>query len=265
LGDIILEKTNKECIFDIETTELYPWAGEIKVIGAKNINTNTIKQFFQKDEEILLRNFLNYFIKNKYKVIIGYNINYDIRYIFGRCLKYEINCNKLLMTPRIDLMTILKGPNTNINYNKPGRLNEWINSIGEYSKNIRKIPINNKIYSYNTEKLLRHNRDDLIKTEILWNKIKKISKSKNKITPLDNFIYSKPHAVTSRWCNECRKMEHDVKRTVWFFVLSLKRKFNVLDLFDGGGGFWMKKSVLLKKSLMTNSRVIFFLLEMVRR
>lgn len=256
----------RKCIIDIETTDYEPWIGRIKVIGIKNLETNEIKQFFHKDEEKLIINFLQHHLKENYNAIIGYNINYDIRYICGRCLKYEINCKKLLTTPRIDIMSILKGPKNNINYNKPGRLQEWVQSTGLIQKLNQRESIKNNFYNDKTKEILKHNKDDLINTELLWKRIKKITGvieeqifSSKKNTPSNNYIYNDFHTSQLGWCDACEKVENIVKDMISFFVFSFEKTFDIIDLFAGGGALSKAKRVLLKKFLITKLRIMCFL------
>ena len=118
----------KTLIIDIETKSLEPWEdGEIVCIGVMDLDTGKITQFFGDDEKEFLKEFFEWFHEKEYKKVIGYNVGFDFRYIFGRAMKYGISANGFFRRSIIvDLMGIMKSVRSMMyTMNKPGKLNQW--------------------------------------------------------------------------------------------------------------------------------------------
>ena len=165
----------KKCIIDIETSTFIPWEpGRIICIGTKNIQTREIQIFYDENEEKLLIDFLRYFNKRQFQQIIGYNISYDIRYIFSRCLKYNIQAPQFMHAKPTDLMAILKGPILELNYNKPGTLNQWSQLVLQKSKLYHNTEIPDLYHAGKIQEIIRYNEKDLEITYELYNRIQNI-------------------------------------------------------------------------------------------
>src|SRR4030065_1709890 len=107
------------CIIDIETEDLDPKEGRIICIGTKDAENGKVTVFFDEDEENMLKDFLGYFHNRNFKEIIGYNILFDIRFIFAKCLRYGLSANGFFSSSITDLMTIMKSVRRIYSYHKP--------------------------------------------------------------------------------------------------------------------------------------------------
>jgi hypothetical protein len=148
-----------KCLIDIEVTSFSPWEnGRIIVIGIRNIQTGETKIFSDTSEETLLMEFLRYYNKLQFQQIIGYNVSHDVRYIFSRCLKYNIPAPMLFNSKQTDIMKILKSVKGGYDYNKPGTLDQW----SQYLLNRSKMFCNTDIPSlYEAGRI-----DEIIKYEL---------------------------------------------------------------------------------------------------
>ena len=110
---------DKKCVIDIETNG-DPWTGRIISIGIMNVESKEITVFYDENEEKLLFRFLQFFNKNGFTEIIGYNITFDLRYILAKCMKYLLPANGFFKASNTDLMVLLKQINNHFSYNRPG-------------------------------------------------------------------------------------------------------------------------------------------------
>lgn len=164
----------KGCILDIEVENKDPKYGRVICIGVKDIQTDNIIIFHDDNEKVMLEDFLDFFCKNKFQKIIGYNILFDIRFIFIRCLKYGIVSNGFFSSKIVDLMEYMKSVNKGNFWNKPGTLNEWAEFLfgtGKYplSESIRK-----KYWKGKISEIIEYNKRDLELTYMLWKRIRKV-------------------------------------------------------------------------------------------
>lgn len=166
------EYKRKKCILDIETTSFHPWSGRIICIGIKNINSGEIKIFQNEKEEVTILQFLQYFKKNKFEEIIGYNISYDIRYIFGKCLRYRIPADYFFSATHTDIMMTLKGVKHQFNFNRPGRMDEWTRFLLDKNKLLRNTSIRSLYIQGKIKEIVEYNQRDLELTYELWKRIK---------------------------------------------------------------------------------------------
>ncbi|MFQ6020918.1 MAG: hypothetical protein ACE5J4_02780, partial [Candidatus Aenigmatarchaeota archaeon] len=111
--------------------------------------------------------------------IIGYNILFDIRFIFARCLKYNIISNGFFHANYIDLMHIMKSVKKVWSTNKPGTLNEW----AEFLFGAGKYPLPDSISKLFEKgyisQIIEYNKRDLKITYMLWKRIQKVFSNEN--------------------------------------------------------------------------------------
>lgn len=169
-------KKMKKCIIDIETTTFLPWEkGRIICIGHKDLQTKKNHIIHDKEEKILVKKYIDFFEKEEYTNIIGYNVNYDIRFILSRLLKYKIPAPFFLKAKSIDIMAFLKGPNLRLNYNKPGTLNQWSKFVLDRTKHFHNKQIPDLFLIGRTEDILCYNKNDLELTFELYQRLQHIS------------------------------------------------------------------------------------------
>lgn len=161
-----------QCILDIESTSFLPWTGKIICIGVKDANDGETNVFYDEHEETLLMVFFRHMNKKKYTEIIGYNLSFDLRFIFARCLKYRLYANGFFNTKQTDLMMILKNINKGFNYNQPGTLNDWSQALLGKSKLFKNTEIPELYNQGKIEELIAYNKNDLELTYELWRRIK---------------------------------------------------------------------------------------------
>jgi hypothetical protein len=138
-------------------------------------NSGEYIAFCDPDEEGLVRRFISYSESNGFKEIIGYNLLFDIRFIFAKCLKYEIPARRFFSLRYTDLMMILKSAGRRIyNFNKPGTLDEWSNFLFDDRKvsDSSTLPMLYQEGKIGIEEVVEHNRKDIELTYRLWKRIR---------------------------------------------------------------------------------------------
>jgi DNA polymerase elongation subunit (family B) len=158
-------------VLDIETSCFLPWQGKIILIGVMNVSNKEIRIFQDQDEMELLIRLFKYYEQERFEEIIGFNLPYDLRYIFIKCLQYKIPANGFFTLKQTDIMTILKDLGINNSFNKPGTLDDWAQTILGKKKTFQnhQIPglyLNNRIVD-----IIKYNKNDLILTYELWQRI----------------------------------------------------------------------------------------------
>lgn len=162
----------KECVIDIETTTFTPWEqGRIICIGVLDVETKKANMFHDQSEETLLIRFLRHYKKNQYRLIIGFNISYDLRFLFSRCLKFNIPAPYLFKTKSYDLMLALKSVNPGYNLNKPGTLDEWSKAILGRRKLFSNKQIPEMYFAGRLDDIVEYCENDLDLEYQLWKKI----------------------------------------------------------------------------------------------
>lgn len=165
--------TNKKCILDIETTSFIPWEkGKIICIGIKDVDSGEVVVFQDENEEALLIQFFQYFNKMNFREVIGFNISFDVRFLFSRCLLYSLPARNFFAITHVDLMMILKGVNKGYNFNQPGTLNEWSIYLFGKSKLFENTQIPQLYRQGRIEEIIEYNKNDLELTYKLWQRIK---------------------------------------------------------------------------------------------
>jgi DNA polymerase elongation subunit (family B) len=168
-------KKGGKIVLDIETASLSPTEGRIICIGIMESNSGEYIAFCDPDEEEMVRRFISYSESNGFKEIIGYNLLFDIRFIFAKCLKYEIPARRFFSLRYTDLMMILKSAGRRIyNFNKPGTLDEWSNFLFDDRKvsDSSTLPTLYQEGKIGIEEVVEHNRKDVELTYRLWKRIR---------------------------------------------------------------------------------------------
>jgi len=161
----------KKCVLDIETECQFPTDGRIICIGAKEIHSGEVKEFYDKSEEILLTRFLKYFNEKNFKEIIGFNVFYDIRFIFAKCLKYKIHGGTFFSAFYTDIMMILKSVRRVYNFNRPGTLDQWARFLIGKGKIMNNASVPALYRQGRINEILEYNRNDVEITFELWERI----------------------------------------------------------------------------------------------
>lgn len=166
---------SKKCIIDIETKGFLPWNNSrVICIGIVDITTETKQVFHNDSEQKLLHSFIDYFNMEKFNEIIGYNVAYDIRFLFSRCLKYSISSPNLCNAKITDLMKIMKFSTKDNNFNTPGKLGQWTQYLFNKSKLFLDTSVQELYQEGKIDEIISYNHHDLDLTYMLWKKIDKI-------------------------------------------------------------------------------------------
>jgi DNA polymerase III epsilon subunit-like protein len=162
---------NKKCVLDIETESLDPKTGRIICIGMLDVETKEKNVFAYLNEESMVKNFISYFNKNGFTEVIGFNVLFDVRFIFAKCLKYRISSRKFFSAKITDLMAIMKSPKYIFNLNRPGTLDEWCQFLFKMKKKLRAEEVPLIYQGGGLDEIVQYNKEDLEMTFRLWERI----------------------------------------------------------------------------------------------
>lgn len=165
---------NKKCIIDIETNSLNPTQGRIICIGIKDVFSDETRVFYNENEKTMVEEFLDYFHEKQFNEIIGYNVLFDIRFIFAKCLKYGIKTNGFFKSEFNDLMATMKSVKKIWSMNTPGTLEQWTKYIFGESKLEITAFVPEMYERGEIQRILDYNKKDLALTFKLWKRVEEI-------------------------------------------------------------------------------------------
>lgn len=166
----------KECVLDIETTDLDAKKGRIVCIGVKDESTGKTGVFFDSDDEkSMIEAFLSYFNQRKFDTVVGYNsIGFDIQFIFIRCLKYGLSVNKFIFAKQVDLMQLLRGVRNGGYANRVYKLEDWLDFLFHQGKFKISDSVKGLWKKGKYTEIVNYNRVDVEMTSKLWKRVNKV-------------------------------------------------------------------------------------------
>ena len=119
----------KSLVIDIETTGADPTESRIITIGYLDPSPEAVepKFFLEPTEKETVQAFINFYEAGGYTEIIGYNVDFDFRFIFVECQKYRIQAPNFMKSDLYDLMQVERTgqPAFVSTVNKRNKLAEW--------------------------------------------------------------------------------------------------------------------------------------------
>lgn len=172
----IVEK--RSVVMDIETTGVLPWESRIVCIGALD-TSKVLKEedivpnmiiFTAETEEATVRAFIDWFTAQKFTEIIGYNLSFDTRFIFAKCMRFRIPCGAFVDASLYDLCQVMKQVKQEFvfGFNKPGDLAAWSEYLLGEQKFLDYEGILKAWKNKRVDLILAHNRQDIVITYKLW-------------------------------------------------------------------------------------------------
>ena len=158
----------RKLILDIEAENGDPKTGRILCIGTLDVSRYKIIVFTDEIEKYMIERFVRYFKYHKFDEIIGYNLPYDMRYIFAKCLKYGIESGILFKAKETDLMRIMKSVNGTPSFNRPGKLGEWAEYLFGMGKLKKTCSVKQLFDERRFAEMVDYNKQDLKLTYMLW-------------------------------------------------------------------------------------------------
>ncbi len=161
----------KRCVLDIETTGLEPWKDRIVCIGIRDVDEPKTVVFLDEKEEALMKRFSAYCERKQFKEVIGYNISFDMRFLFVKCLKYELKAGGLFLSTFTDVMDNMRAVRKMYSYNKPGKLQDWVQFLFGTSKLEKGDAVAKLFENREFTRIIDYNRQDVDLTYQLWKRI----------------------------------------------------------------------------------------------
>jgi len=166
-----LTPPKKSVILDIETTGANPWDSRIISIGVRDVDPGKeIMIFSDPDEKIMLEQFISWYTSQGFNEIIGYNVSFDYRFIYAKCLRYLVKCGAWFNSSLFDLMNVMKQVKREFvyGYNKPGSLGEWAAYLWNEKKLLSISELLKAWKDKRIEEILEHNKHDVELVYLLW-------------------------------------------------------------------------------------------------
>lgn len=163
-----------KCVLDIETEGLEPWKDRIICIGIKDVDSGKTIVFYNEDERQMLTDFIQHCKRRQYKEVVGYNLSFDLRFIFAKALKYGICGNGLFNAQFTDIMDNVRAVRRMYSYNKPGKLEQWLQFIFGNGKLRTGASVPELYKKGRISEIIAYNRHDVEMTYRLWKRIMKV-------------------------------------------------------------------------------------------
>lgn len=164
----------RKLILDIEAENGDPKTGRILCVGTIDTVRNKTIVFMDEFEYCMLERFVRYFNYHGFTEIVGFNVTFDMRFLFAKCMKYGIKTGNLFKAKTTDLMQIMKSVNGMPSMNRPGKLGEW----GEYLFNtgkLKKACSANQLFRMRRfSDLVDYNKQDLRITRMLLERVEMV-------------------------------------------------------------------------------------------
>ncbi|MHA1303810.1 MAG: PEGA domain-containing protein [Candidatus Odinarchaeia archaeon] len=159
-------------IVNIETTGIKPFASKIIAIGFLDLSLPDIKPFvlIDPDEKKILKAFLDIFKAGNYKKIIGYNVNFDYRYLITKAMAFQLGSKEFSITDSLDLMEAMTKGKVGYVFskNKSYKLTEWAEYYFNFPKEITDAQMLKEYQKGNLDVVVKFASDQVIRTYELW-------------------------------------------------------------------------------------------------
>lgn len=162
----------KKCVLDIETEGLEPWKDKLICIGCRDTDSPKTIVFFDENEEVLLKRFLAYYVRWGFQEVIGFNVSFDLRFLFAKCLRYKLPAPKLFNSFFTDVMDNVRAVKKMYSYNKPGKLDDWLQFIFGIGKLEKGESVKDLYERREFTRIIQYNKQDVNMTYKLWKRIR---------------------------------------------------------------------------------------------
>jgi len=164
----------KRCVIDVESEGLEPWKDRLICVGCRDTDSPKTKVFFSEDEKDLVNEFISYYNRKGFNEVIGFNVSFDLRFIFAKCLKYRIPAPKLFNSHFVDVMDNVKSIRRMYSYNKSGKLDDWLQYLFGIGKLEKGKSVKDMFEKREFTRIILYNRQDVNMTYELWKLIRTI-------------------------------------------------------------------------------------------
>ncbi|MFB6180358.1 MAG: ribonuclease H-like domain-containing protein [Candidatus Nanohalobium sp.] len=172
-----MKSSQKELVLDIETDGLEPYESRIICIVAKDLQREKLYSFQSEDEQQMLEEFLQFYGRRNFDCIIGYNILFDIRFIFARALLHQVDGRGFFRTDYEDLMAVMKQVGYRYSSNNSGGLEDWIKLFFGEEKLMENGSVPEKYEQGKIQKIVEYCEQDVEVTAKLWMRVNSVVES----------------------------------------------------------------------------------------
>jgi len=164
----------RELVLDIETNGLEPYKSRVVCIVAKDLEREKVYSFQDEDEEQMLEKFLQFYGRRNFNCIIGYNILFDIRFIFARSLLHKVDGRGFFRTEYEDLMAVMKQVGYRYSSNNSGGLEDWIKLFFGEEKLMENGSVPEKYEKGKIDEIVEYCEQDVEVTAKLWKRVNSV-------------------------------------------------------------------------------------------
>lgn len=164
-------------VYDLESTGLDPWSSALFCIGLKDVQKDRTNVIREDCEEEMVRKFIRYVNRRNFDKVVGYNIGFDDRFIFAKCMKYDIRANGFFHsyeTERVDLMDKMQLPYSSYCMNDSGSLDDWVQYLFGEEKSEDNGDIPAMIERGEYDKVESYCEKDVELTYKLWKRVQSV-------------------------------------------------------------------------------------------
>lgn len=162
---------SKKLVLDIETTGIMPFDSRVICMSAMDVtNPDSIVTFQDENEEKMINDFITFFESHQFNQIIGYNTDFDYRFVFTKCMKYGVRAVSFAEAKIVDVMDFMKKAKTDYvpTMNKSGTLEEWAEYILGRTKSLTIEQIFDLWEKREIDPVINYNREDVMMVFELW-------------------------------------------------------------------------------------------------
>ena len=162
----------RSVILNIETTGLSPLDSRIMCIAVLDPAELEVQalQFMEPSEEETVRAFANVFEAEAWTEVIGFNVDFDYRFIFTAMEKYRIQAPKYMAAKLYDVMKVQQTgqPDFVSTLNKTDTLDAWGKSLVGFGKLYPQEEVLIAWEQGNFRKVMDFNENQVVLTYALW-------------------------------------------------------------------------------------------------
>lgn len=174
MNPTIDSRYSRELVLDIETKGLQPYESRIVCIVTKDLQREKLYSFQSEDEEEILEEFLQFYGRRDFDCIIGYNILFDIRFIFARALLHQVDGRGFFRTDYEDLMAVMKQVGYRYSSNNSGGLEDWIKLFFGEEKLMENGSVPEKYEQGKIDEIVEYCEQDVEVTAKLWKRVNSV-------------------------------------------------------------------------------------------
>jgi len=204
----------KNLILNVETTAVNPWESRLICIGVLDPSSEVpqILQFMEANEEATITEFVDWINSTGYKVLVGYNVSFDYRFLYALMQRYRLVCPAWPEMSLYDLMVQQKQVKQSFvsTTQKPGTLEQWATYLFGTQPYAEQAKVYEWLKAGNTQEILNFNEDKITKAYMLYTLNKVVAGTIIPATTTAQATSSAPQTVTATQYPSAGTLDHEM-------------------------------------------------------